>query len=70
MTFTIFAPDSLLRFYMFASYLRIADLCKSVFCLVGAEKLPHRKLHLKKIPVYIYFNYVMLFRKMYELDEH
>ena len=52
--FTIFAPDSLLRFYMFATYLPKADLCKSIFCPVGAEKLPHPKLHLRKIPVKIY----------------
>ena len=31
MAFTIFAPDLTLIFYMFATYLPTANLCKSIF---------------------------------------
>ena len=72
MAFTIFAPDSLLRFYMFATYLPRAYLCKSMFCSVGAEcqKGTTPEITFKEDPSIYIFNYVMLFCKMYELDVH
>ena len=70
MTFTIFTPDSLLRFLDVCIIFANSRFVQIRFSSSGCRKATTPEITFKEDPSKNIFNYVMLFCEMYELDVH